>query len=164
MPTLIKENSLTDNIWRTVAKTDDAVTKIADDECVLIPLAMWLEHQAAFINKSNIGIWLDADEPPEAIADQCNSIAVIAINFPVFSDGRGYSYAQNLRGQYGYKGDLRAIGDIQKDQLYFYKRCGFSSFAIREDRDANTAKAGLEDFSAHYQGAADDSTPLFKRR
>ena len=91
-------------------------------------------------------------------------IAVIAINFPKFVDGRGYSIARILRDQLGYKGELRAIGDVLHDQLFYLKRCGFDSFAISEDTAAEAALSGLTDFSNSYQCAVDQPEPLFRRR
>ncbi|MFB1037435.1 MAG: DUF934 domain-containing protein, partial [Sinobacterium sp.] len=76
----------------------------------------------------------------------------------------GYSYARLLREKYGYSGELRAIGDVLKDQLFFYKRCGFDAFAMRADRDAGAAISSLKDFSDSYQVAVDQPEPLFKRR
>ena len=88
--------------------------------------------------------------------------ALIAVNFPRFVDGRGYSIAL-LRERYGYSGELRAIGDVLPDQLQFMKRCGFDAFALRPDKDATKA-ARLNFFSQTYQAAADTDVPLFRRR
>ena len=123
-----------------------------------------MAHSAELSSKADIGVWLDSDESPEALADHCDSLKLIAINFPVFSDGRGYSYAQILRNTYSYMGELRAIGDVLRDQMFFYQRVGFDSFALREDRDASVALKGLQDFSNPYQAAQDNPTPLFRRR
>jgi len=89
---------------------------------------------------------------------------VIALNFPSFTDGRHYSSARLLRERYGYKGEIRAIGDVLRDQLFYMRRCGFDAFAIRADRDPVDALEGLKDFSVTYQAAADDERPLFRRR
>ena len=99
-----------------------------------------------------------------AITQQLKALPVIAINFPVFSDGRGYSYARQLRDQFGFGGELRAIGDVLKDQLFFYQRCGFNSFAARADRDIDQALNSLNDFSVCYQATNDSTMPAFKKR
>ncbi|MDR1462066.1 MAG: DUF934 domain-containing protein, partial [Azoarcus sp.] len=111
-----------------------------------------------------VGVWLDSDESPEAIAADLAHFSVIAVNFPKFTDGRGYSTARLLRERYGYAGELRAIGDVLQDQLYFMRRCGFNAYAVRADKDIEAALAGLADFDESYQPAVDSPQPLFRRR
>ena len=82
----------------------------------------------------------------------------------MFSDGRGYSYAQLLSTQYGYSGELRAIGDVLRDQLFYLKRCGFNSFALREDQKIEEAVNNLSDFNETYQASSDNPKPLYARR
>src|SRR5690606_585450 len=103
-------------------------------------------------------------EEAELIADDLDSFAVIALNFPVFSDGRNYSNARLLRDRYQYQGELRSIGDVLRDQLFFMRRCGFNAYALREDHDPHPALASLQDFSEVYQSATDQPLPLFRRR
>jgi uncharacterized protein (DUF934 family) len=129
-----------------------------------VPLQYWLANNEALNVRGDIGVWLDSDEDTDSIEDNCNNLPVIAINFPNFADGRGYSYARLLREKYGYTGELRAIGDVLKDQLFFLKRCGFDAYAIRVDRDVAEAISSLKDFSDSYQVAVDQPEPLFKRR
>ena len=165
---LIKDNQIIDNAWQIIAKdADSADVKFSIDDAsghLLLPLALWLEHAEQLKNSKTIGVWLDSDESPEPLETLCESIPVIGINFPVFADGRGYSYARTLRDYYNYSGDLRAIGDVLHDQMYFYKRCGFSSYLIREDANAEKALAGLNDFSANYQAGSDEGKPIFHKR
>ena len=165
---LIKDKQIIDNDWQIIAKeSDPSDTKFSIDDAsghLLLPLALWLQHAEQLKNSKNIGVWLDSDESPEPLETLCAAIPVIAINFPVFADGRGYSYARTLRDYYNYSGDLRAIGDVLHDQMYFYKRCGFSSYLIRDDANAEKALAGLNDFSADYQAGSDASKPIFHKR
>ena len=100
----------------------------------------------------------------ESIADDLQQFQVIALNFPVFSDGRNYSNARLLRDRYQYQGEVRAIGDVLRDQLFFMQRCGFDAFALRADRNADEALESLKDFSNTYQAATDQPLPLFRRR
>jgi uncharacterized protein (DUF934 family) len=74
-------------------------------------------------------------------------LPVVAIHFPTFTDGRGYSLARLLRQRHGFGGDLRATGDVLRDQIYLLHKCGFSSFALREDQDPEEALAALRDYS-----------------
>ena len=161
MPKLIRNSQLIDNPWQALAK--DFTGELTQDG-VLTPLNYWLEHAAKLVDRANIGVWLDSDEGPEALAPHLDQLQLIAINFPKFTDGRGYSYARILRERYGYKGELMAIGDVLHDQLFYMKRCGFNAFAIREDKDAEIAMSGLNDFTNYYQAATDQTKPLFRRR
>jgi uncharacterized protein (DUF934 family) len=107
---------------------------------------------------------LKPDQHPELIADDIGSFDIIAIAFPAFADGRGYSYAVLLRNRLGFTGELRAVGDIFKDNLFYLQRCGFNSFAVRADKDIDVALQGLNDFSVSYQSSIDESLPLYRRR
>ena len=165
MQNVISERQLVEDDWLLLDK-DATLEQISDPaQRYIVPLQLWLaQHDSLPGNKEHYAVWLDADESPEPLAEHCLQLPLIAINFPVFSDGRGYSYARVLRDEYHYTGELRAIGDVLRDQLQFYARCGFNSFALREDRDASSAVASFDDFSVSYQAASDDPTPLFRRR
>ncbi len=126
----------------------------------LVPLERWLELDDA--EQRLHGVWLDSDQEVEALCGDLNRIAVIALNFPAFTDGRAYSYARLLRRQ-GYEGEIRAIGDVLRDQLFYMARCGFDSFALRDDQDLETCLSAFADFSVSYQECADQG-PLFARR
>ncbi|MBC7414815.1 MAG: DUF934 domain-containing protein, partial [Herminiimonas sp.] len=107
--------------------------------------------------------WLPSDPRLESLKDDLHHFIVIAIDFPKFTDGRGYSIAYNLRARLGYQGEVRAIGDVLRDQLFYMSRVGFDAFATREDRSIEDALKGLTDFSEAYQTSWDQKTPLFKR-
>jgi uncharacterized protein (DUF934 family) len=79
-------------------------------------------------------VWLGPDDDVAPLLPWLATLPLIAIRFPVFTDGRGYSLARLLRGRHGYAGELRAVGDVLRDQLYFLQRCGFDSFALRADQ------------------------------
>jgi uncharacterized protein (DUF934 family) len=89
---------------------------------------------------------------------------LIAVNFPQFTDGRGYSIARLLRERYSWRGELRAIGDVLRDQLFYLARCGFDAFMLREGQDAQAALAAFNDFSEGYQASVERPQPLFRRR
>lgn len=111
---------------------------------------------------------LQPGDDPAALADRLAGldaqIRVIAINFPRFGDGRGYSIARLLRERYGYKGELRAIGEVARDQLHAMAQCGFDAFQLREGEDPQEALAAFGDFSDTYQATAAQPQPLFRRR
>jgi uncharacterized protein (DUF934 family) len=167
MPKLIKNGRIVDDPWQVIrlaeGQTPASITLPATP--ALLPLALWLTRQDE-IRARGVpqGVWLDSDEDPAAIAGDLDQLAVIGVNFPKFTDGRGYSTARLLRERYGYHGEIRAIGDVLQDQLYFMKRCGIDSYALREDKDLAAALSSLNDFSEAYQGAVDQPQPLFRRR
>ena len=89
---------------------------------------------------------------------------MIAIDFPAFKDGRGFSQARLLRERYGYKGEIRAVGDVARDQMFFMARCGINAFEVKPGRSLEDALKAFNDFSVTYQPAADDGRPFFLRR
>ena len=107
---------------------------------------------------------LEPSDDPRAIADKLPGLKVVAVNFPKYADGRGYSIGRLLRERYGYKGELRAVGVVARDHLQLLAQCGFDSFQLREGEDAEEALAGLGDFSESYQANAAQPVPLFRRR
>lgn len=129
----------------------------------IVPLKVWLAQREALSGRNDIGVWIASDERPEALKDDIARFTVIAVDFPKFMDGRGYSIAYNLRARLGYSGELRAIGDVLRDQLFYMQRVGFNAFAVRADKDIHDALKGLTDFSEPYQAALDIKAPLFAR-
>ena len=107
---------------------------------------------------------LEPGDDPAAIAGALEGVARIEVSFPKFGDGRGFSTARLLRTRYGYKGELRAIGDVLRDHLHFMEECGFDAFALREDQDIEEALLAFDDFSDGYQTSARRPVPLFRRR
>ena len=99
-----------------------------------------------------------------AIADRLAGVTRVEIQFAKFGDGRGYSMARLLRDRYGYKGELRATGQVARDLLLYMEACGFDSFELREGEDAAEALTGFDDFSEAYQASAARPVPLFRRR
>lgn len=107
---------------------------------------------------------LEPHDDPAAHAGRLAGAARVEVNFPKFSDGRGHSIARLLRERHGYAGELRAVGDIQRDQLFYLSRVGFDAFLLREGEDAGAALAALADFSEAYQASVERPLPLFRRR
>ncbi|HJY78581.1 MAG TPA: DUF934 domain-containing protein [Burkholderiales bacterium] len=98
-------------------------------------------------------IRLEPGDDPASVAAELDRATRVEVNFPKFGDGRGFSIARLLRGRYGYKGELRAVGHITRDHLYFMERVGFDAFELREGEDANEALAAFTTFSVFYQRA-----------
>lgn len=130
---------------------------------VIVPLKVWLAQRVTLQHRAELGIWLASDERPEDLPGELEKFSVIAVDFPRFSDGRGYTIAYLLRTRMGYRGELRAIGDVLRDQMFYMQRVGFDAFAPRPDRDIHEAVKSLSDFSVRYQASADEPLPLFRR-
>ncbi|MGQ0510969.1 MAG: DUF934 domain-containing protein [Betaproteobacteria bacterium] len=117
---------------------------------------------------------VDQPSPPEltlepaediaAIADRLAGLRVVAVRFPKYADGRGYSIGRLLRERHGYQGELRAVGEVARDHLQSLAQCGFDAFELREGEDLTDALAAFEDFSDAYQATAAQPLPLFRRR
>ena len=153
----------------TVTETQIANTVIPATGKVIVPLSVYAAKKDALADRMDVGavgIWLNTHETLESLIaqfDDINKLPIIAIRVERFADGRIFSLGTLLRTRYGYKNELRAFGDVLRDQLFFLKRSGFTSFLIRADRSANDALASLKDFTAPYQGAVDEPNPVFQR-
>lgn len=136
---------------------------------IIVPLSIFITRHSELANRvaeGEVGVWLATHELLETLIQHqtdINELPIIAIFVERFADGRIFSLGTLLRSRYGYKNDLRAFGDVLRDQLFFLKRSGFTSFAIRADRSASDAIASLNDFSKPYQGAVDEPRPVFQR-
>lgn len=165
MRKIIKNKAIVDDDWAVFRLADgespDSVTVPAGQQ--IVPLQVWLAQKTALASRKDIGVWLASDERPEQLKDDVAILPLIAVEFPSFADGRGYSIAFNLRSRLNYDGELRAIGDVLRDQLFYMQRVGFDAFATREDRSIEEALKGLTDFSDVYQTSWDQKSPLFRR-
>ncbi len=160
---IIKDRQIVYDDWTLVREvvTDDEVSSGK----VIVPLAYWQQHRDVLIETNEQhAIWIDGDNETEALLDDLSNFDLIALDFPTFKDGRSYSHARLLRQRYGFEKELRAIGDILRDQLFYLMRCGFNSFELRQDKDAEDALKAFNDFTVRYQAAADDAVPVYKLR
>ena len=147
---------------------ESSLQRVGDEEPlpagdILIPLSRWLREADTLQHDGQIGVWLCGKDNPRELKGHLDKLHLIGIDFPKFADGRGYSIARILRDEMGYKGELRALGDILRDQLFYLARCGFDAFEIREDKDIEDALRAFNDFSVTYQAASDHSLPLYRR-
>lgn len=136
---------------------------------ILLPLPIWLANKGQLSGRmaaGDIAILLTTHEPIESLAEafpDINSLPMIAVYVEKFADGRNFTLGNLLRTRYGFKNELRAVGDVLRDQLYFLKRSGFNSYVIRAGRNAEEAIESLKDFSAPYQGAVDEALPIWRK-
>jgi len=162
MPQLIKDRAVVADRW-TLLREAGAPDTVPASGAVIVPLAAWVAHRDAFAARGDVAVWLAPADDPTAIAADVATLPLIAVDFPQFTDGRGYSTARLLRERFGFTGELRAIGDIQRDQLYYLAQCGFNAFGLPDGRSADDALAGLSVFTDGYQ-LTHARTPWFRRR
>lgn len=160
MPNIIKDGAIVADTYQLVT---EAGALPAQD--IVVSLDVWQQQREAILaHPYKKAVLLKPDQHPEVLVEDVKQLDMIALDFPAFADGRGYSYATLLRQRFGFTGELRATGDVFKDNLFYLKRCGFNSFAVRADKDINVALQGLNDFSESYQASVDESRPLYRRR
>jgi uncharacterized protein (DUF934 family) len=168
MAQLLTTQGIQPDTWQTLAADLDqpAETLALPAGDAIYPLAIWQARKTEIIARGHrIGLLLQPDEAVEDITGDLVHFSLIAINFPKLVDGRGYSTASLLRQRHGYQGELRAVGDVQHDQLFFLRRVGFDSYALPDGKDAAHAlAAGFTPFSDVYQAATAQPLPYVRRR
>ena len=166
MTSLIRNRNAVPNEWALLqsASGPDAFSALRGRK-VLLPLELILsDEDEARAQLGAIGVWLDSHQDLASIENRIADFQLIALNFPVFSDGRPFSLARRLRLDLGFTGEIRAIGDVLRDQLFFLERCGFDSFALRSDQDVDECLSAFDDFSSTYTATALNQEPIFRRR
>ena len=165
MAVIIKSRQVVADNWQLLKPAADGGVAVPAAGDVIVPLDVWCKQRDALLARTGrLGVWLDSHEDPARIVNDLRHFALVAVNFPQFTDGRGYSIARVLRERFGWRGELRAIGDVLRDQLFYLARCGFDAFDLRADQDARAALAAFESFSEAYQSSVERPQPLFRRR
>lgn len=163
MPTLINHRRITDNDWTTL----DAESTLPETGRVILPWDRWLLEQDTLRHRHGleVGVLVNGDVPVHELGPLCEAFSLIALEFPAATDGRCYSHASVLRTEYGYTGELRAVGDVRRDQLAYMERVGINAYLLPGDEaQARDALGAFVEFSVHYQNAAPRSLPRIKRR
>ena len=156
MPKLIKRGQIVDDPWQRV---DPDANANATGEHQILSLEQWLQLP----EKSGRAVQLEPGKAPSPLFEHLDQIPLVAVYFPVFTDGRGFSYGRELR-EHGYKGELRASGHFLREQLSYLHRCGFDAFLMEDEPSLEEALPRLADFSEYYQASIDQPLPLFRRR
>jgi uncharacterized protein (DUF934 family) len=156
----IKNGKLIDDAWQHVA--DDAALPEGD---VIVSFERFgKERDALLAREGRLGVQLSSDKLASDIAGDLDKLALVAVEFPKFADGRGYTVARKLREVHKFQGELRAVGHVLRDQLFYMMRCGFDAYELQAGKDAEGALEAFQEFSVTYQAAADDPRPLYRRR
>jgi uncharacterized protein (DUF934 family) len=162
---VIKNKTVTNDDWIVLRLGEKGTPEgvVVPPGKVIVPLKVWLAQRDVLQTRTELGVWLASDERAEDLKSDIEKFSVIAIDFPKFADGRGYTIAHHLRTRLGYTGELRAIGDVLRDQMFYMQRVGFDAFAARADKGIHEALKGLSDFSLTYQASSDEKLPMFRR-
>lgn len=158
---LIKDGQRVDDPWVWV---DDA-SPLPASGAIVVSLARWkAERELLLARREPLGVRLASHETASELAEHLPRLSLIALEFPTFKDGRAYSTARLLRERYGYKGELRAIGNVLRDQFMFMARCGFDSYHVETEQEAAAWQKAINEFSVWYQPAADHRVPAARLR
>ncbi len=164
MRKIIKDRQIIADGWSYLPPGNNSASLQLPQGDVIVSLTDWQNHQKQLLaHTGRLGLLLQSDQEPATVKDDLEHFALIAIDFPSFTDGRGYSTARELRTRHGYKGEIRASGDVLRDQLHLMERCGFNAFEVREDKSLEEALTAFEDFSFNYQASANNPLPSYNR-
>lgn len=160
MRKLILDRQLVDDHWKYL-DNDDSLLAGVD---VVVPLARFkAERDLLQAHDAGVGVLIDAGEGIADIVPFLDQLPLVCVNFPHFHDGRGLSYARELREGYRYKGQIRAVGDVQRDQVHGMYRCGINAFDIKEGKSIPDALIAFGELSSGYQGDVYDPRPIYRR-
>lgn len=145
---LLKDGRIVEDPWVQVG---DGIPLPANAPAI-VTLSRWRSERDALIRSASpLGLLLGSDEVVEEIADDVGRFDLIALDFPTFKDGSNYSTARLLRERYGYTGEIRAVGNVLRDQLAFMRRCGIDAFEVEKQGDADTFVGALGEIGVAYQ-------------
>jgi uncharacterized protein (DUF934 family) len=158
---LIKDGVVTKDEWRYVEDSDTA----PDLGPIIVSFDRWREQREQLISRNSpVGIRLTSSQSPVELSDDLDKISLFALEFPAFKDGRAYSYAKRLRDQFGFAGEIRAVGDVLRDQFQFMVRCGFDALEPKKEKDAAAWDEALSEFSFSYQPMAQRAASVLALR
>ncbi|SDZ83568.1 DUF934 domain-containing protein [Microbulbifer marinus] len=165
---VIIDDAVAENVWRLLPQAEGDVEITGESLAsgnVILPYKLWHNLRDELAERAHeIGVWLDSDESAELLGEDAKALPLIAVHFPAFADGRGFTTGRLLRERYGFDGELRAVGAFMRDQLTYLRRCGFNAFAYEGQQSLENLLESLHDFSDSYQAALDQPLPMFRRR
>lgn len=161
----IVDREVVANGMQHLAETEDLNVDNLPDGDLSVPLEFWLEHKQALLARDSVSaVQIASDQDPHDLAEHLGDVQMVVLPFVAHADGRGYSHAHLLRVRLGFKGQIRATGDVKFDQLGFLTRVGCNAFELPESENLNTALRAFDEFSDVYQPAADQAPLIFSRR
>ncbi len=160
MSRILRHRAIVEDDWTLVV--DTAAAPSACDRWI-VPLARWRAERDT-LRAGALGVLLPNTEDVEALYPQIAASPLIALHFPTFADGRALTQAVLLRNRLGYRGELRAVGDVVRDLVFWLGRCGFDAIVPRPDQDLAACRQALDEIRLAYQPAADGHTAIWARR
>lgn len=163
MPLLINHKVVVHDSWQSVDV--EALEQLQDlpEGDIIVPLAFYLENRELLSTRSGrLGLQVNGDDDLKSLYAEQANVALIAIEFPIFRDGRGFSIARQLV-RTGFAGEIRAVGDVARDRLAYMQSSGFNAFLIPEDRFSEEDLNAFTEVSVNYQGTTADPRPIFRR-
>ncbi|MCA1398172.1 DUF934 domain-containing protein [Bradyrhizobium sp. BRP56] len=157
---LVKQGRITTDLFVHVA--DGA--ELPGDGAVLVSAERFLADPEALRRPGKLGVIWPNNRNLDDLVPHLDRLASVALVFPTFRDGRAYSQARLLRERYGYDGELRATGQILRDQFVFMTRAGFDAFEVKKDADADAFAATMKRYSVFYQPTGDGRVTALNRR
>lgn len=160
---ILRRRELIEDEWTLLEESRESGQRTGGKR--IVPLALWREERAALLGAhAAVGVLVPNTADVEAIYPEVGDRPLIALQFPTFSDGRALSQAVLLRRRLGFQGELRAVGDVTRDLVFWLGRCGFDSIVPRHDQSLEACRQALDELTVAYQAAADDHTPVWVRR
>lgn len=159
---LIKDGAIAKDEWVLIEGVE---TSLPEEGAAIVSLEYWREYREALLKRNApLGIKLKSDQSPALIKDDLDRFQIVAIDFPAFTDGRGFSYARLLRERFGYQGEVRATGHFIRDQFHFLNRCGFDALEVKDESLLDGWKAANEEFDVWYQWTGDGRKTAMEKR
>jgi uncharacterized protein (DUF934 family) len=158
---LVKGGKITDDVFVHVADGAD----LPAEGSVLVSAARFLENpEVLFARAGKVGVIWPNNRDVDDVVPYLDRLAVVALVFPTFRDGRAYSQARLLRERFLYRGELRATGQVLRDQFVFMLRAGFDAFEVKKESDAEAFAATAKRYSVFYQPTGDGRVTALHRR
>ena len=158
---LIKNGTFADDEWVSVGDED----ALPSEGGVIVSLTRWLAERDTLLGRNTpLGITLAAGEVPDAIVNDLDRLQLVAVQFPIYKDGRGYSSARLLRERHGYEGEIRATGEVLYDQWFAMNRCGIDTFEVAEGTTLAAFEAAMNELSLVYQRTGDGRPTVMELR
>jgi uncharacterized protein (DUF934 family) len=160
---VIKQRQISKDDWQYIDSEADVDALPAGK--IVVSMPFWQTHrQHLSQHKGQLGIELAPEDNIADIAADLDHFILVALRFPAFRDGRAYSQARSLRNHFNYRGELRARGNVLRDQLMYMERVGFDSFEIDAKQQIEEALSAFDEIGVKYQSSSDEPLPLYKRR
>jgi len=163
---IIHDRRISESQWRHVPDGELADAQSTKPSgAIIVTLSAWRRRKAEFLRRGEpVGVRLGADDDLDEIVDDLDAIALVALEFGSFTEGRAYTFARKLRQRHGFSGEIRAVGDVSRDRLAFMERCGFNAYELRSDDELQDALSAFAEISDVYQPCADARPVIASRR